>query len=121
MSIDKNYYVIAGYDLTGYKTDKYDDWKWTDEGEKYLCYQSINHIQLFDDPMSDKHFYLGYIFAKGDEYDFETTKVNILDLKDKRARCCDELKQLRDIGIVDENIFESENLKYEMIVFEECC
>ena len=121
MSIDKNYYVIAGYDLTGYKTDKYDDLKWTDEGEKYLCYQSINHIQLFDDPMSDKHFYLGYIFAKGDEYDFETTKVNILDLKDKEQDVVYELKQLRDIGIVDENIFESENLKYEMIVFEECC
>lgn len=109
MSIDKNYYVIAGYDLTGYKTDKYEDWMWTDEGEKYLCYQSVNHIQLFSDPMSNKHFYLGYIFAKGDEYDFETTKINILDLKDAEPYVLHKLKQLVDIGIVNKNIFISKN------------
>ena len=27
MSINKNYYAIAGYDLTGWQTDKYDEWK----------------------------------------------------------------------------------------------
>lgn len=37
MSMNKHYYVIAGYDLTGWETDKYEDWKWSDDGEKYIC------------------------------------------------------------------------------------
>lgn len=120
MSIDKNYYVIVGYDLTGYKTDKYDDWKWTDEGEKYLCYQSVGYTQLFCDPMNGEHFYLGYILAKGDEYDFETTKINMWDLKYEEPYIMYTLKQLIDMGIVNKDIFISKKFKYEIIVFEEC-
>ena len=33
MSVESKYYAIVGYDLTGYETDKFKDWKWTDEGE----------------------------------------------------------------------------------------
>ena len=36
MSVNRNYYVIAGYDLTEFKTDKFKDWKWTEEGENIL-------------------------------------------------------------------------------------
>ena len=77
MSVVSNYYVIAGYDLTGMETDKFDDWKWTDEGEKMICYQKKGYIQLFDDPMNGSHLYLGYILASGDEYGFKTAKINL--------------------------------------------
>jgi hypothetical protein len=43
MSIDRNFYVIAGYDLDGYKTDKYEDWSLTEEGEKLIpIIQKVN-------------------------------------------------------------------------------
>ena len=70
--------------------------------------------------MSGEHLYLGYILASGDEYSFDTTKINILSLKDKEQYVVYELKQLVDIGVVNRDVFASEGLKYEMIVFEEC-
>ena len=39
MSMERTSYVIAGYDLTEYVTDKYDEWRWTYEGEEYICNQ----------------------------------------------------------------------------------
>ena len=118
MSMNKNYYVIIGYDLTGFKTDKYDDWKWTDEGQKYLCYQSKGRVQLFDDPMSNSHFYFGHILAAMDEYEFET--VNIVHGEFILYDCFEELKYLIDIGVVDKSIYMSKNLNKKMIIFEEC-
>ena len=35
MSVSRDFYVIAGYDLTGWDTDKLRDWKWED-GEEYI-------------------------------------------------------------------------------------
>ena len=35
MSVSRDFYVIAGYDLTGWDTDKLRDWKW-EEGEEYI-------------------------------------------------------------------------------------
>lgn len=55
MSVERNYYVIGGYDLTGFKTEKYDDWRWTEQGEEYTCSQINGEIQLFDDPMNGSH------------------------------------------------------------------
>jgi hypothetical protein len=81
MSISKNYYVIAGYDLTDLKTDKFEDWRWSDDGEKWLCYQTKGRIQLFDDPMCGDYLYLGFILAAGDEYEFKTTKFDVADVE----------------------------------------
>lgn len=119
MSMVKEYYVIAGYDLTDWKTDKYDDWKWTDEGEEYTCNQIKGHIQLFDDPMSSSHLYLGYVLADGDEYDFKTTKINLNEVSRQEPYVCHKLKQLSDTGIIGD-AFKSIDLKYEIIAFEEC-
>lgn len=47
MSYTERSYIIAGVDLTGFQTDKYEEWKWTDEGERYTCYQTRGKIQLF--------------------------------------------------------------------------
>lgn len=69
MSISREYYVICGYDITGCKTDKFDDWQWTKEGENFTCYKRKGKIQLFTDPMCEDYLSLGYIFANMDEYD----------------------------------------------------
>ena len=36
MGMEATHYTIIGYDLTPFKTDKFDNWKWTEEGEDYL-------------------------------------------------------------------------------------
>ena len=118
MSINRNYYVIAGYDLTALRTDKYNDWQWTDEGEKYICYQRKGKIQLFNDPMSGSHLYLGYILAAGDEYKFETSKFDVEEVQNVQPSVMAELIKLVDIGVVskDPKIVP----KYQIIAFEEC-
>lgn len=118
MSIYKNYYVIAGYDLTGFETDKFDDWRWTDDGEKYMCYQSKGHIQFFNDPMNGSYLYFGYVLASGDEYDFNTTKFTVDDINDVFDNVKSELIKLIELGVIS----KSPQLKpdYQIITFEEC-
>lgn len=118
MSINKNYYIILGYDLTCLKTDKYEDWKWTTEGESYNCNQIKGEIQLFDDPMCGEYLYFGYILAAGDQYSFETIKFTIRDIEEQMTHVTDKLLQLIDIGIIQKD----PNLKFrpDVIVFEEC-
>ncbi len=116
MSLYKNYYIIAGYDLTGHTTEKYEDWKWTDEGESYLCYQRKGNIQLFDDPCNGDHLYLGYILAHGDQYEFETTTIETNQIEYQSTFVRDELQKLIDIGIVDDCF---KDIGYQVLVFEE--
>lgn len=118
MSVDRNYYLIAGYDLTAYKTEAYDDWRWTDDGERYTSYQRKGCLQLFDDPMSGDYLYLGYILAAGDEYDFKTTKVNITDVEAARSDVVAAVRYLKEIGIISESFDEAD--AYGLIMFEEC-
>ena len=115
MSVESKYYAIVGYDLTGYETDKFKDWKWTDEGEKYTCNQVKDRIQIFHDPMSGMHLYLGYILGGGDQYETETTKINLKDINDKVGLVFDELVKLQDLGVIKKNLQE----KCQFIMFEE--
>lgn len=118
MSINKSYYVIAGYDLTNYKTDKYEDWKWTNEGEQFLCYQVKDRIQLFDDHMSGSHLYLGRILAAGDEWDFETTKFGVIDVQESFGDVTWALYRLQHEGVVSK---DANNVPvFQIIAFEEC-
>ena len=116
MSICKNYYVIVGYDLTGYQTDKFDEWKWND-GEEYFCYQTKGRIQLFDDPMSGDHLYLGYILAAGDQFNFDTTKFGISTIENYLPYVAHELMTLQAKKIISKEVKAS---SYQVIVFEEC-
>ena len=118
MSIEKNYYVIAGFDLTKHKTEKYEDWKWTDEGENFICYQSKGNIQLFDDPMNGEHLYLGYILANGDEYCFDTTKFDMGIVNEVRYDIGLKLVDLIDLELIKRDCLLE--IKYQVIVFEEC-
>lgn len=118
MSIDKNYYVIGGYDLTDFKTEKYDDWRWTEQGDEYTCYQKNGKIQLFDDPMSNSYLYFGYVFASSDEYSFDTVCFSISDVEKCRKNVEDELLKLVEIGVVNKTALA--NAKFHLIAFEEC-
>lgn len=118
MSIDKSYYVIGGYDLTDFKTEKYDDWKWTEQGEEYINYQSKGKIQLFDDPMSNSYLYFGYIFASGDEYEFNTACFSVLDIELCRDEVKDELAKLIEAGIISSEALTQ--AEFKIMAFEEC-
>ena len=124
MSMNKNYYVIVGFDLTKYKTDKFDDWKWEDENERYFCNQSKGHIQLSDDPMTNNHLYLGYVLADGDEYEFNAAKFPICDfeaeLPDVYGKIIEVIGYLEDVGVIDYGGVKYPYIPYELIVFEEC-
>ena len=119
MSVSKNYYVIAGCDLTPYRTSKYDDFKWTPEGEQLTHYQQKGRIQFFNDPMDGRYLYLGYILACGDEYDFPTVKFNMKTFAMQEQYVRDKIKQLVISGILSPEAC-SMGIKYEIIVFEEC-
>lgn len=117
MSMDKHYYVIAGYDLTNYKTDEFDEWKWTNQGESYLCYQHKGQIQLFDDPCSRQHLYFGYIFAAGDEYYYETEKFDVTDIANVWDSVAIELMKLIGFGAIKQDAKNPP--KFQIITFDE--
>lgn len=116
MSMVKEYYVIAGYDLTGLKTEKFYDWKWTDEGEEYTCNQVKGNIQLFDDPMSNNYLYLGYVLTSGDEYEFNTVSINPKNIDIYQNKVRSKLSELREKGIIDITFIP----EFKLIIFEEC-
>ena len=118
MSVDRDYYVIAGYDLTDLDTDKFDDWKWTDEGEKYFCYQRKGYIQLFDDPMCGSYLYFGYVLANCGEYNPETTKFDADAANQVEKDVKSELVKLIDLGVISKD--SSLKHEYKVIMFEQC-
>ncbi|MDD5901728.1 MAG: hypothetical protein PUC73_12635 [Lachnospiraceae bacterium] len=118
MSVDRRYYLINGYDLTGMDCDKLKDWKWTDEGEDYFCYQRKGKIQLFDDPMSGTYLYFGYILGAGDQYEFETVKIDSEEVVRSRGYVEAELIKLQELGVITKD--PKFIPKLELIMFEEC-
>lgn len=118
MSMESNYYVIAGYDLTGSETDKFNEWKWTDEGEDYINNQCKGEIQFFDDPMSGSYLYFGYVLADGDEYGFDTTSFEVSDIEKCSGKVKSELVKLQEMGIITKDPHFKPVFK--VIVFEEC-
>ena len=118
MSVDRDYYVIAGYDLTDLDTDKFDDWKWTDEGQKYFCYQNPGHIQFFDDPMCGNYLYFGYVLANCGEYNPETTKFNANAANQVEKDVKSELMKLIYLGVISKDPHLKQ--EYKVIMFEQC-
>lgn len=118
MSVNKDYYVIAGYDLTGYETDTFGDWKWTTEGEKFHYYQRKGQIQFFDDPMSGCYLYFGYILAHGDEYSCPTGKIEISKVEEVRNEVENKLQELIELGVISKE-FKADTA-YKILAFEEC-
>lgn len=116
MSVEKNYFVIAGCDLTDTITDTFEDWTYTDRYDDYRHNQIKGEVQLFDDPMSGRHLYLGYILAAGDEYECNTEKFTVDDIQDKEIMVREKLNELISLGVVKGD----QDYKYQVIAFEEC-
>lgn len=117
MSIDVNVYVIAGYDLTDHKTDKYNDFMFTQEWENLVDYQRKGKIQLFDDPMSENYLRLGYIYGDFDDMCIDTChKIKVEDFDKHVAEVTKVRDHLIDIGVVSKNAYDA---PYEVIVFNE--
>ena len=118
MSVNRNYYVIAGYDLTGMETDKLRNWK-LEEGEEYICNHSKGNIQLFDDPMSGSYLYFGYVLARNEMYeDDEVSKFKVDDITRVYGEVKSALIKLQELGvIIKDSKFVPE---YQIISFVEC-
>lgn len=117
MSVRSDFYVIVGYDLTSCETERYKEWKYTDEGEKYHCNQFKDKIQFFDDPMSGNYLYFGYILAEGEVYEFETTKFDADDIYQAKIKVQGELLKLIKLGVIQEDAY-TKRICY-VIAFEE--
>lgn len=117
MSMDRTTYVIAGYDLTGYITEKFKDWKWSDEGESLICNQIKSNIQLFDDPMSGQYVYLGYVFARLEEYGYDTEMISPEKISEVMPGVNQKLLELESKGIISS--CPRLRLDYKLIVFDE--
>lgn len=116
MSVEKHYYIIAGYDLTGCTTAMYKDWQWSTEGEDYRYNHSKGKVQLFDDPMSGYYLYFGYVFGAGDQYELDTVSFDVDKVRSTQDIVESELNKLIDLGIISKDC----KPKYQIIAFEEC-
>lgn len=112
MSSVQSYYVIAGMNLSAFKTDKYKGWQWSEAWENYTCNQSRGKIQLFDD---STYLYIGYILAVGDEYGFNTAMIKPEEVEEHRQQVIEEIKRLVKIGVISENVLDS--IDYGLIIF----
>ena len=103
MSMYPTAYVIYGYDIEKYvDKQKLSDWQWED-GEKYFVNQSAGHVQIFDDPASGNHIYLGYcIWAYEEFHDMGDIKISISELENK-DNFDDVLSELIDNKIMKED------------------
>ena len=117
MSVRSDFYVIVGYDLTGCETEKYEDWEYTDEGEKYHCNQSKDKIQFFNDPMSGNYLYFGYILGEGEAYGFDTIKFDADDIYQAKIKVQGELLKLIKLGVIQKDSYIKRDC--HVIAFEE--
>lgn len=116
MSLERNDYVILGYDLTDYMDTIYDDWSEDEENiEKWEYSQKAGEIQLFSDPMSKNHLYFGYIVSAHNEWDSDVVaKVSRADMMRVEQEVDDKLYET---GLDIDDIAEA--LEYGVICFVE--
>lgn len=83
MSMERNDYVIIGYDLTEYRHTFYDKWAENEENkEKWEFNQVKGEIQLFSDPSSSGHLFFGYIVSARNEWDEDiVSEISIEDMR----------------------------------------
>lgn len=115
MSMEKTTYVILGYDLANHKTEKYDDWRWSEEWEEYTCSQINGEVQLFDDD-NDKLF-LGYVLAMSEEYEhIDPIQYSIHNFNKIEGRVIEKISRLQEIGVIEDT--GKFNLEYKLIIFD---
>lgn len=114
MSMNRNDYVIVGYDFTSLRDVLYtEEWAENDKNiDKWESYQSKGNIQIFSDPCSGEYLYFGYILSANDEYETEETQIGISELQKLKNTVDEKLKQ------VGWNI-SREPIPYQVICFSE--
>lgn len=112
MGMEATHYTIIGYDLTGCKTNKFDDWRWTEEGERFFAYQSKGYIQFFDD---GNYLYFGYILSENSEYGDRESMCSIGDIQRPIPYIKARLRGLVSDGVINDIDYE----KIRLISFVE--
>lgn len=51
MSVNCEIFLILGCDVDNYITEKYEEWRWSEEGERYTEYQTEGEMQFIEDGM----------------------------------------------------------------------
>lgn len=119
MSMETEYFVIAGYDLTGKETEAFEDWRWTAAGDSYCCNQRVGYVQLFEDPACGNHLFLGYILACGDQFHMPTTKLDSENINDTAYTpvSAELLNLVYKHKVIDESALHQP--QFQIIIFEE--
>lgn len=105
MNIERFYYGIIGYDLTGYETDKFEKWRLTDKGKYYFTHRETEEIQLFYG--KERNLYLGYIILSINQYGYERTDDDDLNnISNIVELVKNELNKLKYFGIIRKDLSE---------------
>lgn len=117
MSVNAEVYLIVGLDVEPYLTEKFDDWKWTEEGEKYTDYCTEGEVQFIEDGMCGTYTYFGYIVSNIDEV-YESYKKEIDENADEIIiKIAKKILELVNLGILKEDVLEKD---VKPILFTHC-
>lgn len=117
MSVNKETFLIIGCDIKDCLTEKFEDWYWSKDGEKYHDYQRKGNIQIIDDGMSGQYTYFGYIVANfEDDYGKHCEEIDFKNIDEMSVEVEIELQKLINRGIVDKE--KCKDLKTKVILFD---
>ena len=86
MSMTFETYVIYGWDITDWvDQEKFEDWKWEDENEKYFNSQCQGHVQLWDGGAYSDRIYLGYCIWSAEENNYSGATTWELEAGDREV------------------------------------
>lgn len=117
MSTNCEIFLILGCDVDNYITEKYEEWRWSEEGERYTEYQAEEEMQFIEDGMCGMYNYFGYIISNIEDFYGKCTKELSNDVFNKRDDIIAELKKLVDIGVLKEDVL---NKELKLILFNHC-
>lgn len=119
MSVNKEIFLIIGCDIKDYLSDKFKDWYWTKDGEKYHDYKTKGNIQIIDDGMSGIYTYFGYIIANfEDDYGNHCEEIDFKNIDEISVEVESELQELINREIMDKE--KCKDLKMKVILFNHC-
>lgn len=102
MSVYSRYFLLAGYDLTELRTDKFGDWRYTEEGQDYFTFRQKKNICFFDGLEIGNELYFGYVLAVENEYEFCTEMCDMTEMERISEIMKQELESFQEDGIIKE-------------------
>jgi len=119
MSVSVGFYTIAGYDLTNYKKDEYENFVYSKRYDELTDFQTKGNIQLFTDPMDGDHLFLGYVLSaiEDDEmYGENITSIDVDEVMNKAEEVDKVLNELIEFGMINDNCHAA----FKILSFTEC-